>query len=361
MAFDPDSIDGPPISSTALIDLDVKIMGSPYVNQKLKIPPKSKFAKDLFIRTGSVANTDLKTYDLGIFVIATDGFTVTTKIGALFVSYRTKLISPELPISGVGNVTGLSIESTTPTTASNFHSPTYTGTTALASYTAPNVITLGITASPILIAVSGTGAVAGVSALLSASVGTITNSIQTDNGTTTFTEIGVWTGGVVGATLTSDYVFTTGSYSVIYLSVLPTGITLSRGIDSKLFKQFMQFMSEEKRSRADEDKLLLHRVLEMQAELDEISFKRHQDADEGLSLSDEEEPEEVIVDASSHQKVVRLKQKEPRVEPQYNVESSFAHGSELARYVKKTAVKSRGDLLPTPTETISIGKGKDKV
>jgi len=357
MAFDPDAIDGAPVTSTALVDLDVKIMGSPYINQKLRIPPKSKFAKDLFIRTGSVSNTDLKTYDLGIFVIATDGFTVTSKIGALFVSYRTKLISPELPISSTG--VGMSIQSTAPITSSLFASSVNTGTT-LATISG-NVLTLTTADSPLLISwILITSDFGGGAITVTASAGTLSSVANGSYlGDASIGYSAILTGGVAGTTLTFACTISTGTNSNLYLALMPTGLTMKKhNIDDKLFKQFMEFMEEERESRVDEDKLLLRRVLEMQAELDEIS-KRHQDEEEGFALSDEEELTEVIVDASSHQKVVRLK-KELCVEPQYNVESSFARGSELARNAKKIAMKSRGDLLPTPTETISIGKGKDK-
>jgi len=56
-----------------------------------------------------------------------------------------------------------------------------------------------------------------------------------------------------------------------------------------------------------------------------------------------------------------MKRELPRVEPQYNVESSFAQGSELARKAKKIAVRSHAELTALPTETISISvKGKEK-
>jgi hypothetical protein len=360
MAFDPDAIDGAPPSSTALVDLDTKIMGSPYINQKLRIPPRSKFAKDLFIRTGSVSNTDLKTYDLGIFVIATDGFTVTTKIGALFVSYRTKLISPELPISVSAGV-GMAIRSAAPVTSSLFASSVNTGT-VLATISG-NVLTLTTADSPLLISWTLITSAFGVNdATVIASAGTlsnVTNGFYTGDASGGYSAI--LTGGVVGTTLTFACTITTGTNSNLYLALMPTGLTVKKhNIDEKLFRQFMEFMKEEKEARVDEDNLLRHRVLDIQADLDEMT-KRHQDNEEGLSLSDEEEPEEVIVDASSRHKIVRLRQKEPCVEQQYNVESSFAQGSELARKAKKNALKSQKDSLPTPTETISIlSKGKEK-
>jgi hypothetical protein len=204
-------------------------------------------------------------------------------------------------------------------------------------------------------------------ATVSASAGTLTSVLNAFATTDTGNNLAggysaILTGGVIGTTITFALTMTSGTASNLYLSLMPSGLTAKKyNIDDKLFKSFLKFMEQEKETRADEDKILLNRVTEMQSELDHMSFKQQQDEEEGLSLSDEEDDyTETVVDAAGS-KVVRMRRALPRVEPTYNVESSFAHGSELARKAQKVAVRSHAELIAPPTETISISvKGKDK-
>jgi len=346
MCFDPDASDPPPLSSVQLIDYDVKIMGSPYVNQKLRIPPKSKFVKDLFVRNGSVSSTDVKTYDLGTFTIATDGCSVTTKIGALFVSYKVALIMPELNSASITSV-ALEYDSLSPATDSLFDSPVIFGSTQMGTMTG-NVFTFANTYANVFISwvvycTSFTGLTV-----------TSTCSFTTQNiveGSDDFATQMCITDPIAGSTITFAATLVGGISSTLYLCVVPTTVVLTE--EELLFKRFRKMMIEEQKVRTGADTGMKQRISTIEKEL--------QDEQEALSLSDNDEDHtEVIVDASGR-KVVRVERDLSRVEPQYNVDSSFAHGSELARKAKKVAIRSHAELMAPPTETISVlVKGKEK-
>jgi hypothetical protein len=80
--------------------------------------------KELFLRYGSVANTDIKTYDAGnLFITTTDGTAVAwSKVWAY---YDVTLYTPQLPPGGVVALSNeLHISGTTPTTANAFPNQT---------------------------------------------------------------------------------------------------------------------------------------------------------------------------------------------------------------------------------------------
>jgi len=279
MAFDPDAVDAAPPSSTALIDLNVKTVGSPYINLKLRIPPKSKFVKDLYVRTGTVSGTDLKTYDLGNFYIATDGCNVTTKIGALFVSYKVALISPELPVAtSSASVSGMSIRSTAPTTASLFASNVIQGS-SLATVSG-NVVTLTTTTSPLLISwtLNASGTFTGSFSVV-ASSGTITNAVgpPASSGDLNLGYTSILTGASIGTTITFTVgTVTTGTISSLYLVQMPTGFTFVEDEETVLFERFRKMLRREEKLRALEDIKIERRISNLE-----------QNEEEGLDLSDD--------------------------------------------------------------------------
>jgi hypothetical protein len=350
MAFDPDAVDAAPPSATALIDLNVKTVGSPYINLKLNIPPKSKFAKDLYVRTGSVSGTDLKTYDLGNFYISTDGCNVTTKIGALFVSYSVALISPELPILN-STVSGMSILSTTPTTASLFQTPTIAGS-ALGTVSG-DIFTFTSSPSPLLISFEMVGTNVASSITVVASAGTITNNFQVNSTGVGATYIGVLTGATVGTTLTFACTVVTATKSLLYLSVLPSGVTYVPDREEILFERFQRMLRKEENLRALEDQKIERRITNLE-----------QDEEEGLDLSDDEP---LYIERTPTGDVVRL-HNVPCISPHTEIneafhEGSMASGSLMHVNEKRRAREARYKTspLPTPTENIPISvKGKEK-
>lgn len=105
MAVDPDVEDPPPTTKQQMMTFNGSVTDVAWKDISIRVPPKSRFAKDLFIRSGSVSNTDQKTYDLGNFYIATQGqANNTTQVGELYVRYKVALISPQL--TNVGSIYG---------------------------------------------------------------------------------------------------------------------------------------------------------------------------------------------------------------------------------------------------------------
>jgi len=352
MAFDPDAVDDPPPSSTALIDLNVKTVGSPYVNLKLRIPPKSKFVKDLYVRTGAVSGTDLKTYDLGNFYIATDGCNVTTKIGALFVSYRVALISPELPISSQF-VAGLNVFSTVPVTANLFASPSIFGDTNIGSFTG-NIFTFAQAFSSMLIAWT----VAATSSNFSGSSMVTSNSFTTDHAVGSASgSLGAFQAVIrnvaVGDTVTFSCTLVSGTESDVYFSALPASVSLIENKEEEiLFEKFQKMMRREANLRALEDRKIEQRLLKIE-----------QNEEEELDLSDDSEITTEILLNEKGQKIVRLKN-EPCVNQTIEAfhEGSMGYGSAMHVEAKKQArLDAIRAVFPTPTETKSISvKGKEK-
>lgn len=60
-----------------------------------------------FIRQGVVQNTDLKTYDKGIFMVGTEYCPSSATIGELYVDYELELMHPTEPIAVSASITGL--------------------------------------------------------------------------------------------------------------------------------------------------------------------------------------------------------------------------------------------------------------
>jgi len=86
-----------------------------------------KFGVQRYIRSGSLAaNLDLKTYDVGNLVIATQGEADTTAIGELYVEYDVELITPQVNVD-LASANSLLVTSSTSTRASPFTGATLTG------------------------------------------------------------------------------------------------------------------------------------------------------------------------------------------------------------------------------------------
>jgi len=121
--FDPDATDVAPTTKQQIED-------SVYHNDGMPSDPLIRLPIDCqrlnkniakYVRTGAnPANTDLKTYDVGILYAAADSTSTSSNIGELRVRYRIKFTVPILtPSSVVGGV--MHFSSTSPTTSNNFN------------------------------------------------------------------------------------------------------------------------------------------------------------------------------------------------------------------------------------------------
>lgn len=92
MAFATDVLDPPVDDKQQLFQYHNSTEGSVWAANHLTL--SKELNGSLFTRGGAVENTDLKTYDLGRFIIATSNCTDTSVIGELFVDYEVELSIP---------------------------------------------------------------------------------------------------------------------------------------------------------------------------------------------------------------------------------------------------------------------------
>jgi hypothetical protein len=99
MSFDTDASDPAPTSKQQMEDTDPHCDCMPSENMKLVVPSAmlKKLNDACFVRPGALpANTDIKTYDIGVLNVACQGTAANTSVGELHVSYRLRLMIPVL-------------------------------------------------------------------------------------------------------------------------------------------------------------------------------------------------------------------------------------------------------------------------
>ncbi len=97
MSVDWDVLDAAPVTKTAMMQERTKADGPTWVDLDLRCDQADllKFGTQRYIRTGSAPTvSDLKTYDVGMFNIGSQGVTGAPVIGELWVEYDVELITP---------------------------------------------------------------------------------------------------------------------------------------------------------------------------------------------------------------------------------------------------------------------------
>lgn len=100
MSFDYDTLDNPPATAVEMTQSTVYVDGAPWRIFELDVPSDRR---DLFTRSGAVANSDLKTYDMGKLHIAAEGCADTTPHGYLEVEYDVELFMKQSITSGTSS------------------------------------------------------------------------------------------------------------------------------------------------------------------------------------------------------------------------------------------------------------------
>ena len=115
MAFDSDAADGAPTNKQTMEDQEPHADCMPSENLSLSIPKKMLKGGMIdahYIRTGGLpGSTDIKTYDVGNFFIATQGTAANGAIGELHVRYRCRLSIPILGTTVLSAPTNNSVAS----------------------------------------------------------------------------------------------------------------------------------------------------------------------------------------------------------------------------------------------------------
>jgi hypothetical protein len=98
LAVDYDALDAAPSSKTAMMANFRAVRSSAWAEcEYYSVPSElSKFGgRSLYIRSGAVANTDLKTYDLGNVLVATSDNGGAVGFGEIYVDYEVELLTPQ--------------------------------------------------------------------------------------------------------------------------------------------------------------------------------------------------------------------------------------------------------------------------
>lgn len=99
MSFDYDTLDNPPATAVEMTQSTVYVDGAPWRIFELDVPSDKR---DLFTRSGAVANSDLKTYDMGKLHVAAEGCADVTPHGYLEVEYDVELFMKQSITTGAG-------------------------------------------------------------------------------------------------------------------------------------------------------------------------------------------------------------------------------------------------------------------
>jgi hypothetical protein len=98
ISFDYDAVDAAPVDKTEALTYSDNVRVQPWVPAVLVLK-KSDLQKRgrLYTRTGTIASTDIKTYDLGNVYVSTVGQADTDIIGEFWISYHFNLVTPQKP------------------------------------------------------------------------------------------------------------------------------------------------------------------------------------------------------------------------------------------------------------------------
>jgi len=112
-AFQQDATDPLPASKQELLENEFKATGAVWQAFTLEVPVNEALGKKRYIRSGALAaNLDLKTYDLGNLIVATQGIDtdLVSFAGELYVEYTISLFTPVINAHSVALAQSLRID-----------------------------------------------------------------------------------------------------------------------------------------------------------------------------------------------------------------------------------------------------------
>ncbi len=156
LGFDYDALDSAPTTKQEILEFADSLRAAPWVPCRLSLKAGDLRKRGtLYTRTGPVANSDLKTYDLGNLFVATVGQSGSSVIGELWIEYNFTLRTPQLPKATSSSITSSLISGSSPSPTSVFGSSgTVTGSSLATA--AVNTLTFS-TAGQYLVSMSVTG------------------------------------------------------------------------------------------------------------------------------------------------------------------------------------------------------------
>jgi len=132
MAFLPDAADTLPTSKQDMLENEYKLTAPAWAERvEFMVPEKalSTLGEPKYVRFGALAaNLDIKTYDCGQLIIATQGMADTTLVGELYVHYQVELMTPVIDSQAFSAAFSSSLTGVSPSQTSAFGaSPTVSG------------------------------------------------------------------------------------------------------------------------------------------------------------------------------------------------------------------------------------------
>jgi hypothetical protein len=159
LAFQPDAGDSVPASKQEMLENQFKTANAVWAPCQFDVPVGEALGARRYIRAGALAsNLDIKTYDLGNLVVATQGCADTTAVGELYVEYEIELFTPVVSASAQAYAQSVVVASggTVSDAAIFGDAATYTG--GLSVTASGNVLTFNRVGKYLVsIAVVGTG------------------------------------------------------------------------------------------------------------------------------------------------------------------------------------------------------------
>jgi len=95
-AFQPDVYDEPPANKQEMLENMYKATGAPWESFNLPVPRSAlkTLGQSKYVRTATIIGGDLKTYDVGQLIVATQGMADASSVGELYVEYEILLKTP---------------------------------------------------------------------------------------------------------------------------------------------------------------------------------------------------------------------------------------------------------------------------
>jgi len=177
MAFQPDAADGVPVNKQEMLENEFKAKCAVWQEIQFSVPCNEALGKRRYIRTADLAaNLDIKTYDFGNLVVATNGCADTSAVGELYVEYEIELLTPVLNLQAIAAATSKQITGVSPSQTS-FMGTTPTTTSGLDISATGNVVTFNRVGRYLVgVKLDGTGLFTSMSPVTSASTASVTQA-----------------------------------------------------------------------------------------------------------------------------------------------------------------------------------------
>jgi len=98
LSFDYDASDTVPVDKVSALETKDSVRSAPWTPSSLRLNPadlRKRCTEALFTRSGLVASTDIKTFDLGVLNVSTVGQASTATVGELWIEYTIQLRVPQ--------------------------------------------------------------------------------------------------------------------------------------------------------------------------------------------------------------------------------------------------------------------------